>query len=221
MTHRSVLCFGDSNTHGTMSMRAEGDKRRHAIGNRWTSVMANTLGKKWQVIPEGQPGRTSVFDDPVEGPHKSGLRALPMLLESHRPLDLVIILLGTNDLKARFGVSAQDVSLGLQRLVAHVKGSDSGVGGRAPHTLIACPVAVLETGVLAEMFAGAVSKSRALPERLKHMADRNAVGFVDLNTVASVDPTDGIHLDAQAHLAIGADLARRVQAMFETGTERT
>jgi len=213
---RTILCFGDSNTHGTMGMRHPTDRRRHAFEDRWTSILARTLGTQWRVIPEGHPGRTSVFDDPIEGTHKNGLRALKANLESHRPLDLVIVMLGTNDQKAIFGVTARDISLGVQRLVKELRGSDCGPSGGAPQILVVSPVPVRETGTFAEMFAGAEDKSRKLPDALADMAKRNAVAFYDLAPIATVDPTDGVHLDQAAHLAIGQALGAQVLHLFST-----
>lgn len=211
---RSVLCFGDSNTHGTMAMRDLTDRGRFARAQRWPSVMAVTLGDGYEVIAEGHPGRNAVFDDPVEGEHKNGLRILPALLESHRPLDLVIVMLGTNDLKARFSVPASDIAIGLERLVAAIRQSDAGPEGAAPGVLLAAPVPVEEVGFLGDMFAGGAAKSRALPPLLADVAARQNVGFINLAPVAQVDPVDGIHLSAKAQAAIGAAMAGAVQRMF-------
>lgn len=211
MSARTVLCFGDSNTHGTMAMRTATDRRRHPKEERWPTVMAEALGDGWDVVAEGHPGRTTVFDDPIEGTHKNGSRALMAILESHRPIDLVILMLGTNDLKYRFGVSAHDIALAVQRLVAEVRRSDCGPGGAAPEVLIAAPVAVRETGIFTEVFAGGAAKSAQLPDLLEGVARRQEVSFADLNAVASVDPVDGVHLTAEAHAAIGALLAQAVQ----------
>ena len=200
---RTVLCFGDSNTHGTRALRFLGDQRRHPKGARWPDVMAKMLGSGWDVIAEGHPGRTTVLDDPIEGNHRNGVRVLRALLESHRPIDLVIIMLGTNDLKARFGMAAADVALGVQRLMVEVSTAACGPGGATPEILIAAPVRVTETGVFTEIFAGAQEKADALPGHLRHLAERHGVGFVDCNEVARVDPNDGVHLDARAHLSIG------------------
>lgn len=210
MAPRTLLCFGDSNTHGTLAMRHMGDRRRLIGAERWPSVMAAALGPDWEVIAEGHPGRTTVFEDPIEGVHKSGLRALPALLESHRPLDLVLIMLGTNDLKARFGLSAHDIALGVQRLALDVRGSDSGPDGQAPQVMLAAPVKAVEAGCLAPIFAGCAEKSAALPAHLAQIATDHGFGFADANAVAAVDPVDGIHLNADSHAAIGAHLAQAV-----------
>jgi lysophospholipase L1-like esterase len=214
MPQRSILCLGDSNTHGTRAMRHMGDRRRLAPAERWPWVMAAALGPDWDVIAEGHPGRTTVHEDPIEGVHKSGLRALPTLLESHRPLDLVIVMLGTNDLKARFGLTAHDIALGVRRLALDIARSDSGPDGAAPRILLAAPVSALETGCFVDIFGGAAAKSAALPGCLADVAQADGFGFVDLNAVAKVDPVDGIHLDQTAHAAIGAHVAQAVTALM-------
>ena len=217
---RTILCFGDSNTHGTRALRFIGDQRRHPKGTRWPDVMAAQLGAGWDVIAEGHPGRTTVMDDPIEGPHRNGLRILRAVLESHRPIDLVILMLGTNDLKARFGMAAADVALGVQRLMSEVTSAACGPGSDAPAIVIAAPVCTSENGVFTEIFAGAREKSADLPARLKELAQRHGVGFADCNNVASVDRVDGIHLDADAHQAIGQLMAKTVNDyMNERGTQ--
>ncbi len=214
VTGRTILCFGDSNTHGTMAMRDLTDRRRFPKDQRWPQVMAAALGDGWEVIAEGHPGRNAVFDDPVEGEHKNGLRVLPALLETHRPIDLVIVMLGTNDLKARFSVPASDIAIGLERVVTAIGASDAGPDGAAPRVLVAAPVPIEETGFLAPMFEGGAAKSRALAPLLQDMATRQAAGFVDLAAVAEVDAVDGIHLGAAAQAAVGAALAGAVRAAF-------
>ena len=210
MNQRTVLCFGDSNTHGTMAMRFATDRRRHPKAHRWTSVMAGQLGPDWDVISEGHPGRTAVFDDPVEGVHKNAMRSLQTILESHRPLDLVLVMLGTNDLKSRFSASAHNVALGVQRVVMEIGRSDCGPEGQPPKVLLVAPVEVDETGIFTEVFSGAADKARALVGLLRDVAERQNAGFLNTNEVARVDPVDGIHLDATAHDAIGRAAARSV-----------
>ena len=114
---KRVLCYGDSNTFGTGPMRALSDDPIHPKALRWAGVMAGELGAKYDVVVEGLPGRTTVWDDPVEGEYRNGLRSLRATLESHRPIDLLILLLGTNDTKHRFGLGPQDIALGVSRLV--------------------------------------------------------------------------------------------------------
>ncbi|WP_172300472.1 SGNH/GDSL hydrolase family protein [Pseudoruegeria sp. HB172150] len=209
-----ILCFGDSNTHGTVAMDSVMDRRRFSKNQRWPNVMATELDSGWEVIAEGHPGRTAVFDDPVEGAHKNGLTVLPSLLETHRPIDLVIVLLGTNDTKARFSANAFDIAKALERVVRAINSSDAGPDCRAPRVLLAAPVPVVETGPIAPMFEGAAAKARALGPLLAQAAARCGAGFIDLASVAEVDPTDGVHLSAGSQAAIGRAMAETVRAMF-------
>jgi len=192
-----------------------GDRRRLPRAQRWPQVMAAALGAEWDVIAEGHPGRTAVFADPIEGSHKNGQLSLPVLLESHRPLDLVMVMLGTNDLKARFGASAADVALGIERLAMDIVRSGAGPSGYPPVVLLVAPARIEETGVFEAIFAGAAEKSRALPALLEEAATRQGAGFWDAGRVAQVDPVDGIHLNAAGHAAIGAGLAAVLRAQSD------
>ena len=214
---RTILCFGDSNTHGSKAMRHPEDRRRFSRSDRWPGIMAGYLSEDWTIIEEGLPGRTSVFDDPIEGEHKNGLRTLRAILETHRALDLVIIMLGTNDLKSRFSVTADDIALGVERLVVETRTSGVGQNGTAPEVLLVSPVPIIEVGFLEAMFAGGRQKSEALAASLASVAKRQDVAFLDLAAVASVDPLDGVHLDHEAHRAIGRAMAQAVKAIAVPG----
>ncbi len=211
---RTLLCFGDSNTHGTAAMAHLDDDRRFGRGERWPGVMQQVLGADWNVIEEGHPGRTTVHSDPIEGAHKSGIAILPALLESHRPLDLVIVKLGTNDLKARFAVTADDIALSLGKLADMIGMSGAGPGGAAPALLIVSPPTILEQGCLAGMFAGGQAKSMAMGAAIRAEAARKGAEFLDAESVIAVDPLDGIHYDAAAHAALGRALAAEVQRLW-------
>jgi lysophospholipase L1-like esterase len=215
MTKKTVLCFGDSNTHGTRAVRYALDIRRYPPDVRWPGQMAAQLGDDWHVVEEGHPSRTTVHDDPIEGPHKNGLAVLPALLDSHRPIDLIIIMLGTNDLKMRYSLPAMDIAASLQRLLSCIVTSISGPDLSTPKVLIVAPVPILETGYLAEMFEGGAEKSRKLAKYFAAVAKRNDVGFFDAGSVASVDPVDGIHLIPEGHAAIGQAIAATVIEMMD------
>lgn len=210
---RSLLLFGDSNTHGTMPMPDLDFDGRFDRDERWAGRLAKLL-PEWEVIAEGHPGRTTVHDDPVEGAHRNGLSVLPALLESHRPLDLVLIMLGTNDLKARFSVNACDIALSLERLVRVIKGSGAGPGGMAPDVLLVAPPPILETGCLAGMFAGGAAKSASLATEIAAAAARAGVAFLDAGRVVRVSPIDGIHYDAEANPALAKAFAAGITAHF-------
>ncbi len=210
---RTVLCYGDSNTHGTMPMDTLDDMNRFDRAVRWPGVMAGLLGPGWQVIEEGHPGRTTVHDDPVEGAHRNGLAVLPAVLESHRPIDLVLLKLGTNDLKPRFSVPPADIALSLGRLVQVIRASGCGPGGGAPGVLLIAPPPVTEAGCLAGIFAGGAAKSQALAALIAAEAARRDVPVFDAGRHIAVSPVDGVHYEAEAHLVLGRALAGAVAAL--------
>ncbi|NPD15545.1 hydrolase [Xinfangfangia sp. D13-10-4-6] len=210
---KSLLLYGDSNTHGTMPMSEPGAMGRFAPRHRWTSLLAEDLSD-WQVIPEGHPGRTTVHDDPIEGPHRNGLTILPAILESHRPLDVVALMLGTNDLKHRFSVNAADIACAIERLVRVIRASGAGPMGGAPGVLIIAPPPIREVGPLAGIFAGGAAKSQHLGAELGAMAMRNGLPFVDLGGKVAVSDIDGIHYEAGAAPVIAALVADAVRAHF-------
>ena len=209
---RSVLAYGDSNTHGTVPMRHAHDLRRYDREIRSTGHAAACLPKDVHIIEEGHPGRTTLHDDPIEGAHKNGLTVLPALLETHRPLEAVVLMLGTNDMKARFPVTAMDVARAVERLAMVVIGSGAGPDLGCPKLLIVAPPPIQEVGCLAEMFQGGAARSHRLGAAMAAMASRTGISFVDAGQHITVSPTDGIHFEPEAHAVlgrtIGAALAR-------------
>ena len=211
---RSILCFGDSNTHGTRPMETLDGNGRFGHDARWPSVMGRALGPGYEVIAEGHPGRTTVHDDPAEGPHRSGVRVLPALLESHMPLDLVILKLGTNDLKYGFHSGPFDIAMALDRLVRLVQGFGAGPEAGVPKMLVVSPPPILEVGCLAEMFAGGAEKSQHLAPALAAMAARRGILFFDAGAHIGVSPLDGIHYEAADQATLGLALAAAVGEIF-------
>src|SRR5262249_55602170 len=161
-------------------------------------VMRQMLGADWWVVEEGLPGRTTVLDDPIEGIHKNGLTYLPPCLESHLPVDVVTIALGTNDLKTRFGMPPGDIAAGAGILVDTVPKVLAGFGQTAKVLLIA-PPPILEVGCLADIFVGGAAKSQAFATHYKATAARLGAGFVDAGSVIGSSKVDGIHFDLPEH----------------------
>jgi lysophospholipase L1-like esterase len=211
---RTILCYGDSNTHGTMPMPDLGSMGRYDRQTRWPGQLAALL-PDWQVIEEGLPGRTTVHDDPVEGAHRNGLTVLPAILESHRPVDVVILMLGTNDLKQRFSVNALDIALSLERLVLAIRASGCGPGGTAPGVILVAPPPILEVQDLGVMFAGGEAKSQQLGARIAAVARGLGVPFVDAGSLIGVSEIDGIHYDEPAMAALAQAFAQAVTDHFD------
>lgn len=208
MARRTVLCFGDSNTYGSIPGETGG---RFGPDVRWPGVLARQLGDGWLVIDEGLPGRTTVFDDPI-APYRRGADYLPPCLSSHAPLDAVVIFLGTNDLKTRFAATPSDIAEGLAALVRTTLAAGAGPGGGAPRVLL---LGLPRLGPeVPPDFLGAQEKAAGLPQRLAEEAAAAEVELLELSDVAAYSSLDGIHLDAGGHSAVGRAVARRLAAMF-------
>ena len=195
-----IVAFGDSNTWGHDP--ATGSRLARDV--RWTGLMQRELGPGHFVIEEGLGGRTTVFDDPIE-PGRRGADYLPPCLLSHRPLDLLIIALGCNDMKARFGVPASDIAAGMERLIEIARAA------AVPRILIVAPPPVAKLTEYAEMFAGAADKSRRLPALYGQLAERLGAGFVDAGEFIHCSDLDGIHYEADQHAILGRVMAEAVR----------
>jgi len=209
---RRILCYGDSNTWGTAPMRSDSDVRRHGADVRWPCVAAATLGPDWTLVEEGLGGRTTVHDDPIEGVYKNGRTYLQPCLESHWPLDAVVIMLGTNDLKYKFSLQASDIAAGVGALLAMIN-TLVPPWTKAPKLLLVCPPPAFAAGWLANVFNGADAKARAMAPLYKICADKFGAAFFDAGTVAKCSPIDGVHLDEAGQQAIGRAVAAEVKRL--------
>jgi lysophospholipase L1-like esterase len=208
VAHRTVLCFGDSNTYGSIPGEAGG---RFAADIRWPGVLARELGDGWQVVEEGLPGRTTVFDDPL-APYRRGADDLPPCLASHAPLDAVVIFLGTNDLKAHLAAGAPAIAAGVGVLAQTVLASGAGPRAEAPRVLL---LGLPRLGApLGLEFSGAEQKTTDLPRYLAREAAAIGVELLDLADVVTYSVLDEFHLDAAGHTSVGEVVARRLAAMF-------
>lgn len=218
---RTVLCFGDSNTYGAVPTLARVGRHRFAPDRRWPGIVRKQLGPRWEVVEAGHPSRTTLRDDPIEGSHKNGLRALPIILESHMPIDLVVLMLGTNDLKHRFAASPSDIAESVDVLVKAVQSSEAGPGGAAPAIAIIAPPPIAEVDWLGQMFDGGAAKSLELGPRLAEVAARARATFLDAATLVESSTVDGIHLDAGSHRVLGMAVARLIEGLFPDAAVRT
>jgi lysophospholipase L1-like esterase len=209
----TILCFGDSNTHGTKPIPAQDIIDRHGPDSRWPGVMATELGPNFRILEEGLPGRTTVHDDPIEGAHMNGLTALPMLVGSHSPLDIVVLMLGTNDLKTRFSVTASDIAASLERLVATLRVLCAAPGRTQPTVLLVAPPPIREVDWLAEKFVGGAEKSKGLGAAIRRSAERLGTAFLDAGAHIEVSPIDGLHYDAATHATLGKAIAAAVREL--------
>lgn len=214
MTSRTLLCYGDSNTHGTKPLHQPGVLERFGLEDRWPGVLQRALGERWRIIEEGLPARTTVHDDPIEGRHKNGLAYLKPCLESHLPVDVVVLMLGTNDLKTRFSVTPADIAYSVDLLLEQVVACRAGPDGLAPHVLLMAPAPIEEVGFLGEIFIDGAAKSRLLAPFYERVAVKYGSAFLDAGEVVTVSPTDGIHYEADQHHRLGNAVAKVVRQRF-------
>lgn len=206
---KTILCYGDSNTWGYRAA----DAKRFDRDVRWTGVLRQQLGEDYIIIEEGLNGRTTVWDDPIEG-FKNGETYLTPCLDSHAPMDLVIIMLGTNDTKKRFSLCSLDIAMGMEKLIKIIKHSESGKKGQAPKVLLLSPAPIGKLTVFVEMFEGAPEKSEGLAELYEDIAQRHGCAFLDAGSVAKASDIDGVHFDMRAHKALGKRIAKEVKKIF-------
>jgi len=211
---RTLLCFGDSNTHGAPPIHAAGEPySRHDVQTRWTRVAGAALGQGWEVIEEGLGGRTAQFDDPLMGSHMNGRDGLKIALNSHGPIDVLTLMLGTNDVKARFSTTPAQVVAGIAGLLDIALGLEQQTRHGGFKILLICPPPVVETGPFRGEFWGAAALSQALPPLYGALAAARGCGFLDAGQLIAVSPVDGIHYDAAAHGVLGAAIATAVAGM--------
>jgi lysophospholipase L1-like esterase len=209
---RSVLIFGDSNTFGQTTADTPDD--RYGPTERWPGVLRALLGPKWLVIEEGLSGRTTVNDDPIEGAEKNGRTYLRPCLTSHKPLDLIIIMLGTNDLKVRFNKTASEIAMGIGALVRDTIALRPGHNQKVPEIMIVSPPPILEDlRGWDSVFEGGRAKSLRLATEYERIAEQLEVHFFDAGSVVESSTVDGFHLNREGHAKLGEAIAEAIDAI--------
>ena len=206
---KSILAFGDSLTWGYNASTG----MRMAYEDRWPNVLAAGLNNKARVIEEGMNGRTTVFDDSTVDEERNGAVGLPIALKSHQPLDLLIVMLGTNDLKH---CRAFDASMGMERLVKLTRNhSWSGTYTAPPIILMAPPCLVpTQNEWFNDLWGHKIEESKLFAKHYVRMADEMGVHFFDAGSVAQASDVDGGHLDVAGTRAIGAALVPVVKGIL-------
>lgn len=210
---KTILCYGDSLTWG--SDAATGERLAHE--DRWPAVLQKALGERAHVIAEGLRGRTTAYDEHLADCDRNGARVLPTVLYTHAPLDLVIIMLGSNDMKPAIAGTAVAALQGMRRLISLIQVNALRDGSaEPPAVLVVAPPPLCETAnhEYSAMFAGGVEQSKMLASFYSDLADESGCGFFDASSVAATSPIDGVHLDAANTRAIGKGLEPIVRMML-------
>ncbi len=208
---KNILCYGDCNTFGK-----DQKGQRFERDVRWTGKTQKILGEDFYLIEEGLEGRTTIWDDPLL-PHRCGMTALPILLLTHKPLDLVIISLGTNDIKRYFRVSPEEIANGMEQLVRQVQGTLGITKGKlTPKVLIFAPAPLGEKvsrSQSLEYDEMSRQKSLELGSEFRRVAELRNCGFLDASNFATVG-ADQLHLDEKSHLLTAEKMAEKIKEMI-------
>lgn len=209
MIEKTILCYGDSNTWGYQPLSAARLERQ----GRWPTLLQSNLGDGYHVIAEGLNGRTTAWDEPFRA-GRNGRKSFLPLLESHAPLALVIIMLGTNDLKHHLHVSAHESARGLATLIRIAQKSEAGIEAKPPEVMVLAPPIFGELSeLMAYHFEGGHKHSCQLPHQYRQVCADLGCQFFDTNAVVSVG-ADGIHLDAVGHRLLAEALAAELRTLL-------
>jgi lysophospholipase L1-like esterase len=203
-----ILCYGDSNTWGDPP-----DSRfnRYPSDIRWTGLLQKELGEDIEVIEEGLCGRTTVLDDPKEEGRNGKTYLTPCLL-SHNPIDIVLLMLGTNDLKDRFNFSAKQIAENTEELVEIIIEKSVTKSNMQPKIYLISPIHVNEHAQTPVVGAiGAEEKSKQFANYYKEVAARQGCEFIDMAQYAKPSNIDGCHLEPEGHAAIARALIDRIK----------
>ena len=210
---KRILCFGDSNTYGVNPSGGRFDEE-----TRWPMRLQRLLGGSCTVIEEGFGGRTCVFDDPVEGGFKSGAQYLPPCLMSHNPLDVIVLMLGTNDAKLRFQMTARTVAEAMMQLVRLCRLYGIGPDGNPPRVLLVAPPPVCDN-VMDTLFSDifgerAVQVTKGFHAEFQKISRLMRCDYLNAGEYVSASRTDAVHLTAEGHLRLAEAVAEKLRAML-------
>lgn len=200
---KTILCFGDSHIRGVTPEpinEKSGLTKRYTKNKRWTGILQDKLGDNYDVVEEGIGGRTTIFDEILPGRlYRNGLTQLPVCLESHYPIHLVVLMLGTNDTKIQYNRSEKEIMEGMRQLVKYVMTSNKGPQELPPQVLVIAPMPIIKIPDLFPQFDDtSIQKTKILASLYSQMATEENCDFLDASLIVTASQRDGIHLDESA-----------------------
>lgn len=204
---KNILCFGDSNTYG---LKPDGSDR-YAFYLRYPGRLQKLLGSKYHIIEEGCPGRTTVYED-KNRPGKKGIDYILPCIESHKPLDYIVIMLGTNDSKHAYAATSKEIAKGLSDIIAVIKNNLT----PAPLILIVSPILLGEDipEFDEEFNETSIKVVKGLARKYKKLAQKEGLDFLDAAMVATPSSIDQEHLDKDGHNKLAAAIADIISLHF-------
>ena len=217
---KTIVCYGDSNTWGYMPKRErpqETTLNRFPWGVRWTSLLQEQLGAAYRVVEEGLNGRTTMFDDPLDI-CRNGLESIDYSMLTNCPVDLVILMLGTNDVKEFFGMPPYVIARGCGRLIDRIQAGGYGPNGAAPEVLLVAPLKLPDTlpgSWLGDEFGpGAIARNDQLPAYYEKIAAEKGVHFLNAAASVTADSADSIHMNEAGHAATAELMYEQVRRIL-------
>ena len=206
---KQILCFGDSNTYGLIP----GIQGRYEWGTRWSSILDERVRKKgYRVIEEGLCGRTTIFDDKYRKGRR-GTELLPVLLEAHNPVDIVILMLGTNDCKTAYGATAERIGAGIEALIDQIQLFNPEI-----QIVLVSPISlgdkVWEEEYDVEFDRNSIAVSKELPRVYKRIAEKRGVEFIAASDYAEPSSIDYEHMDAESHKSFAKAISNKVEKLI-------
>ena len=205
---KQILCFGDSNTYGYIPET----KGRYEFEERWSGILSKKLEKEgYRIIEEGLVGRTTVFEDELRIGRR-GADLLPVLLESHNPVEHVILMLGTNDCKTFYGATAGSIGLGIRKLVRQIRD-----GAPSAKILLMSPIALGEKvwdGFDPEFGKNSVQVSKELPEIYRQIAEEEGLYYLAASDYAVPSERDQEHMDEEGHKALAEAVLEKISEIL-------
>lgn len=209
----NILCYGDSNTYG---FNPNPDSYRYPYEKRWTTILAEKLGDKYVVAPEGLNGRTTAYDRPGAA-WKNGSTSFVVSLATHKPVDIVVIMLGTNDCNATLGLSADDIAKGMETLVEITEEMAPETQGYVPEIIIIAPGAIRPDyqgkPFESELDDNSVKNSHQIASLYAKIAEKHGCRFIDATEAAEVSELDCMHLSENGHRQIAELLYREIKSL--------
>lgn len=206
---KQILCFGDSNTYGLIPKSED----RYPWEIRWTGILNEKLGyKNYRVIEEGLPGRTTIFDDPLRK-GRCGEQMLPVILETHRPIDIVTVMLGTNDCKTVYGATAEIIGKGMYNIINQIH-----TYAKGSKILLISPIhlgeEVWKKDYDPEFSAQSVVVSKQLADVYRRVSEKKNTYFLDAASYANPCGIDQEHLDEDGHRLLAEGIYKKIKEML-------
>lgn len=215
---KSILCYGDSNTWGNIAGTFNEDyilHQRYEYGVRWPTIVQTLLGSDYHVIEAGLNARSTAFDEKdIIRASRNGLKTLPDTLEMHYPLDLVILMLGTNDLKIQYNASVEQITQNIQQLIHTIKSSHFGPNFQAPKVMLISPALVdpIAPALWSDYYSQeSVDKSHQLAESYAQLAKTENCIFLDAKSLITLDLNDGLHFDRESHKVFAEAVVEKIR----------